>query len=65
MKTKPVTSPAPVPATPELALQAHAGTPRYGDYGHPPAAPTEPIRSSDPRAAGGYVFDLHNEQTTL
>ena len=50
---------------PELALQAHEGTPHYGDYGHPTIIPAAPIRPPDQRAGGGKVFDLHNEQTTL
>ena len=65
MKNKPKTSLAPNPATPELALQAHEGTPTYGDYGHPTVAPTAPVRPPDRRAEGGNVFDLRNEQTTL
>ena len=65
MKNKPKTSPAPVPTTLELLPQVHEGTPHYGDYGHPPVAPAEPVRPPDRRAAGGYVFDLRNEQTTL
>ncbi|GAB3638998.1 hypothetical protein GCM10027422_45890 [Hymenobacter arcticus] len=60
--------PAPVPgarqsATPELAATAHAGTPRYGDYGHPSAAPTPP--APDHRTDGGNVYDLSHEQTAL
>ena len=65
MKNKPTTPPAPVPATPELALKAHEGTPHYGDYGQPPLARTETLPAPDQRAAGGNVFDLRNEQTTL
>ena len=61
MKNKLTTPPAPVLATPELALKAHEGPPPYGDYGHPPLAPTEFLSTPDRRAAGGNVFDLRNE----
>jgi hypothetical protein len=53
-----------IPAIPELATQAHEGTPRYGDYGHPSTAPA-PEKPADTRAAGGNVFDLRNQQKTL
>jgi hypothetical protein len=53
----------PVVATPELATKAHEGTPRYGDYGHPAAAPTPP--APDHRAKGGNIYDLSHEQTGL
>ena len=67
MKKKPLPAPAIAPgATPELAIQAHEGTPRYGDYGHPLAAPTTPAAPApDQRAAGGNVYDLSHEQTEL
>jgi len=66
MKKKPLPAPVPsaaLPATPELAAKAHEGTPRYGDYGHPPAAPAPP--APDHRADGGDVYDLSHEQTAL
>lgn len=64
MKKKPLPSPAATPAVPELATEAHDGTPQYGDYGHPSTEPAlEP--APDHRADGGNVFDLRNEQTTL
>ena len=65
MKNKLKSSSAPVPVIPELALQAHEGTPHYDDYGYPPIISAAPIRPSDQRAGGGNVFDLHNEKTTL
>ena len=65
MKNKLKSSSAPVPVIPELALQAHEGTPHYGNYSYPPIIPAAPIRPPDQRAGGGKVFDLHNEQTTL
>lgn len=64
MKKKPLLPPAATPAVPELATEAHGGTPQYEDYGHPPAEPT-PQPTPDHRADGGDVFDLRNEQTTL
>jgi len=63
MKRQPVAQPR--PATPDLALKAHEGTPAYGDYGHPPVASDAPPRPPDRRAEGGNVYDLGNEQTTL
>lgn len=53
----------PVVATPDPATKAHEGTPRYGDYGHPPAAAAPP--APDHRAKGGNVYDLSHEQTGL
>lgn len=53
-------SASPAPATSELATKAHEGTPRYGDYGHPPIAPALP--APDRRAAGGNIYDLSREQ---
>ena len=47
--------------TSDAVLKAHEGTPVYGDYGHPPAAP--PVRPPDRRAEGGNVYDLASEQT--
>jgi hypothetical protein len=61
MKKKPVARPR--STTFDLALKAHEGTPQYGDYGHPPAAPA--ARPSDRRAEGGNVYDLSNEQSGL
>lgn len=54
---------APTVPTPALARKAHEGTPQYGDYGHPPAAPAPP--APDLRANGGNVYDLNREQTAL
>ncbi|AMJ65992.1 hypothetical protein [Hymenobacter sp. PAMC 26628] len=62
MKKKPAPLATP-PATPELATKAHEGTPEYGDYGHPPTAPTPP--APDHRADGGDIYDLSHEQTAL
>ena len=65
MKKKPLPPPpAAAPVGPDLATEAHEGTPQYGEYGHPATAPA-PEPAPDHRAKGGNVFDLHNEQTTL
>lgn len=58
MKKKPVIRSR--PTTSDLALKAHEGTPRYGDYGHPPAA--APVRPPDRRAEGGNVYNLSHER---
>ncbi|QKG55246.1 hypothetical protein GKZ68_00495 [Hymenobacter sp. BRD128] len=68
MKKKPLPAPTPLPAadrpaSPELAMKAHEGTPAYGDYGQPAAADAPP--APDYRAAGGNVYDLSHEQTEL
>ena len=69
MKNKPLTAPIPpkfsaADPSPELARQAHGGTPKYGDFGHPSPEPA-PVLPPDHRAEGGNVFDLRNQQTTL
>ncbi|WP_210521171.1 hypothetical protein [Hymenobacter terricola] len=64
MKKKPLLPPPTTPAVPESAAKAHNGTPQYGDYGHP-STQSGPEPAPDRRAAGGNVFDLRNEQTTL
>ena len=64
MKKKPLLPPAATPTAPELATEAHEGTPQYGDYGQPSTEP-EPEPALDHRTEGGNVFDLGNEQTTL
>lgn len=68
MKKKPLTALTTAELTaapiPDLATQAHEGTPQYGDYGHLATEP-EPALPPDHRADGGNVFDLRNEQTTL
>jgi hypothetical protein len=68
MKKKSLLTPAAVPGTtppiaPELATEAHAGTPHYGDYGHPSANPAP--AAPDHRTDGGDVYDLSREQTEL
>lgn len=64
MKKKPLPAPAIAPgATPELAIQAHEGTPQYGDYGHPLTAPAAPV--PDQRAVGDNGYDLSHEQNKL
>ena len=68
MKKKPLLPPAATPAAPELATEAHDGTPQYGNYGHAAVAPipeSAPEPTPDHRTDGGDVFDLRNEQTTL
>jgi hypothetical protein len=66
MKKNPLPTPAATPpaAPAELATKAHEGTPQYGDYGHPPAAPAPPP-VPDHRAEGGNAYDLRHEQTAL
>jgi hypothetical protein len=64
MKKSILLTPVVVPAVRELATMAHEGTPCYGDYGHPSVAPV-PEKRVDTRAAGGNLFDLRNEQSTL
>jgi hypothetical protein len=62
MKKNPLSAPVvPIVSTPALARKAHEGTPQYGDYGQPPAAPA-PLEP-DLRANGGNVYDLSHEQT--
>lgn len=65
MKKKPLLPlSAATPVVPDRTTEAHEGTPRYGDYGHPAAAPA-PEPAPDNRAEGGNGYDLRNEQTTL
>lgn len=64
MKKKPASLPYTMPLAPELATEAHKGTPQYGEFGQLSKVPT-PVLPPDRRAEGGNVFDLHNEQTTL
>jgi len=62
MKKKPLI--CAVAPTLELVTKAHEGTPRCGDYGHPPIN-SVPVLPPDRPAAGSNLFDLRNEQTTL
>lgn len=55
MTERPPSPPATLATRPEPALQAHEGTPRYGNFGHPPG-PGEPPR--DPPA-------VHDEMRKL
>ena len=64
MKKKPLLPPATTSAVPELATEAHNGTPQYGGYRHLATKPV-PKPAPDHRTEGGNVFDLRNEQTTL
>lgn len=76
MKTPLLFPKLPAPVAPELALRAHEGTPRYGEYGPPSAAQVtaaaqavaEEHRANlarfDARYAGGNVYDLLDAQTT-
>ncbi|MDB5236443.1 MAG: hypothetical protein JWR44_3436 [Hymenobacter sp.] len=61
MKNKPLLPPDTAPV-PELATQAHEGTPRYADFGYPSVAPVL-VGPPDTRAAGGNVFVAHTART--
>ncbi|MBU6120672.1 hypothetical protein [Hymenobacter siberiensis] len=64
MKKKPLLPPTTTPVVPDLAADAHEGTPEYGEFGEPSTEPA-PEPAPDHRAEGGNVFDLRDEQTTL
>lgn len=64
MKKNPPLPPPAAPVVPDLAAEAHDGTPEYGEFGEPSTEPA-PEPAPDHRAEGGDVFDLRDEQTAL
>ena len=64
MKKKPPLPPADTPAGPGRPTEAQKGTPQHGNFERPPIEPAAES-AADYRAAGGNMFNLRNEQTTL